>query len=71
MSTFIGTSQFFRSVLCTAMETMQFHIPQMGLFFMAIFFTHLGGLTKNLIHISFPDGARLVELDLRLLSYFL
>ena len=47
MSTFIGISPFFRSALCVAMETMQFHIPQMGLFFRAIFFTNLGGLTNK------------------------
>ena len=29
------------------METMQFHIAQMGLFFRAILFAHLGGLTKH------------------------
>ena len=28
----------FRSALCVAMETMRFHIAQMGLFFKAIFF---------------------------------
>ena len=38
MSTFVGTSQFFRSALCVAMETMQIHIAQMGVFYSAIFF---------------------------------
>ena len=65
MSTFVGTSLFFRSTLCVAMETMQFRIAQMGLFFRAIF-SHLGGLPNNLTLIrSFPDGARLVLFDPR------
>ena len=61
MSTVVGTSLFFRSALCVAMETMQFHIVQMGLFFRAIFFPIKVVSQNNLTHIrSFPDGARLV-----------
>ena len=46
MSTFVEESPLFRSALCIAMETMQFHIAQMDLIFRVIFFAHLGGLTK-------------------------
>ena len=47
MSIFVEASPLFRSALCVAMETMQFHIAQMDLFFRVIFFfAHLGGLTK-------------------------
>ena len=60
MSTFVGTSPFFRSALCVAIETMHFSIAHMGLFFRTILFTHLGGLTKKTNIRSFPDGARLV-----------
>ena len=61
MSTFVGTSPFFRRALCVAMETMQFHIAQMGLFFRAIFFPIKGVFQNDLTHIrSFPNDARLV-----------
>ena len=64
MSTFVGTSPFFISALCVVMETMRFHIAQMGLFFRAIFFP-IQVVSQNILtHIkSFPDGARLVLLD--------
>ena len=45
--TFIWTFTFFRSALCVASEIMQSYIAQMGLFFMAMFFPHLSGLTKQ------------------------
>ena len=68
MSTFIGTSPFFRSVLCVATETMQFHMAQMSLFFGTIFF-YIKVVSQNkLTHIrSFPDGTRLVQLAPRVL----
>ena len=47
MGTFVGRSPFFKRSLCVAMETMQFNIAQMRLFYEAIFFSHLGGLTKQ------------------------
>ena len=47
MSTFIGTSPFYRSALYVAMETLQFHIAKIDLFFRAIFLPYLGGLTKE------------------------
>ena len=59
MSTFVGTSQFLRSALCIAMETMRFNIAQIGLFFRAIFFPIKVVSQNNLTHIkSFPDRAR-------------
>ena len=68
MSTFVGTSPFFRMALCVALVTMHFHIAQIGLFLRAIFFPHLGVSQNNLTHNkSFPDGARLVLLDPRVL----
>ena len=35
--TFVGTTPFLRNSLYVAMETMRFHIAQIGLFFRAIF----------------------------------
>ena len=68
MSTFVRTSPFFRSVLCVATETMQFHIAQMSLFFRTIFFHILVVSQNKLTHIrSFPDGTRLVQLAPRVL----
>ena len=64
MSTFVGTYLFLRSAFCVAMETMRFHIAQIGLFFRAIFFSIKVVSKNNLTHIkSFPDPARLDELD--------
>ena len=63
MSTFVGTSPFFRSALCDATETMQLHIAQISLYFRTIFF-HIKVVSQNkLAHIrSFSDGTRLVQL---------
>ena len=50
------------------METMRFHIAQIGLFFRAIFFPIQVVFQNNLTHIrSFPDRARLDLLDPRVL----
>ena len=59
---------FFGNILCVATETMQFHMAQMSLFFMTIFF-HIYVVSQNkLTHIrSFPDGTRLVQLAPRVL----
>ena len=42
---FVGTSPFFRSALCVAMETMQFHIAQMcfslGQYFSKLWWSHI------------------------------
>ena len=68
MSTFVGASSFFRSTLCVAMENMRFHIAQMGLLFRAIVFPIKVVTQNNLTHIRrFPDGARLILLDPRVL----
>ena len=54
--------------MCVAIETMRFHVVQMGFFFRAIFFPILVVFKNNLTHIrSFPDRARLVSLDPRVL----
>ena len=62
MRPFVGASPFFRSAFCVAMETMQFHIAQIGLLFWAIFFYTFRWSHKTILtHIrSFPDGARLI-----------
>ena len=50
------------------METMQFYIAQTVFFFKAIFSPFRWSPKNNVTHIrSFPDGARLVELDPRVL----
>ena len=41
MSTFVGTSIFFRSTLCAAMETMRFHIAQMD-YYLGQYLPHVG-----------------------------
>ena len=68
MRTFVGTSPFFRSILCVATETMQFHIAQMSLFFRTVFF-HIQVVSQNKLTPirSFPDGTRLVQLAPRVL----
>ena len=68
MSTFVGTSPFFRSALCVVMETMRVHIAQISLFFRTIFF-HIYVVSQNkFTHIRiFPDGTRLVQLAPRVL----
>ena len=48
IGTFVWASLFFRSALWVAMETMQFHIAQMGLFLWQ-YFSHLNGLTNHLL----------------------
>ena len=48
MSTFVGASTFLRSALGVTILTNQFNIAQIGLFFRAIFFYHLDGLTKQI-----------------------
>ena len=66
MSTFVGTFSILRSALCVAMETMRFHIAQIGLFFTAIFFSIQVVFQNNLTHIrSFPDSARLIKLTFK------
>ena len=68
MSTFVGTSPFFRSELCVAMETMQFHIAQIG-FSLEQYFNPLMWSPKTILHTLevFPDGTRLVLSDPRVL----
>ena len=61
MSTFVVTFSFLRSALCVAMETMRFHIAQIGLFFRALFSPIQVVFQNHLTHIrSFPDRALFV-----------
>ena len=50
MSTFVGTSPFFRRALYVAMETMPFHIAQMGFYSLGQYFSPFKWSPKTIWH---------------------